>query len=324
MREIKKQLASVIAATVMAGGAQSALADMDAGKVNISGYLDMSISSVDADDGTDSDSAGLDRAEVRFKSQLDDKVSIEAHVAGGADEDYDLEQAHVVYQATDNVSVIAGKYLSALGFEAFHAPDLYQYTISAALVYPSFFNGVGVKYKGEGFEVYGSAASGIWDTTDTNTDEMGYEANVRFTAVENLTVFLGIASGKTGDTPADDFDQTLVNFWASYAAGGLTVAAEYNDLSDWGAKGVDGESWLVMGNYAFTDDFSMTVRTSAIEVDAGGGTNALGCYDCSKWTIAGLYSLTSNVSLVAEYNMLSDDAMDNDIDTIGLEMIVTF
>ncbi len=323
-RAVKLGSTTVVAAALMAGIASNAMAEMELGKVGISGYLDMSISSTDVDGGGDSDSAGLDRAEVRFKSQIDEKLSIEAHVAGGADEDYDLEQAHMVYQATESTSVIAGKYLSALGFEAYHAPDLYQYSISAGLVYPSFFNGVGVKYVGEGFEVYGSAASGIWDTTDTNTDEMGYEANVRFTAVENLTVFLGVASGSPTDDPAADFDQTLVNFWASYSTGPLTVAAEYNDLSDWGAEGVDGSSFLVMGNYMFNDSFGITVRTSGIDVDAGGGTNALGCYDCDKWTIAGSYIISPNLSLVAEYNTLSDNATDVDADTMALEMIVTF
>ncbi len=323
-RAIKLGASTVIATAFTAGVVGNAMADTEIGKVDISGYLDMSISSTDVDGGGDSDSAGLDRAEVRFKSQIDEKLSIEAHVAGGADESYDLEQAHMVYQATDSVSVVAGKYLSALGFEAYHAPDLYQYSISAGLVYPSFFNGVGVKYVGEGYEVYGSAASGIWDKTDTNSDKVGYEASVRLTAVENLTVFLGVASGSPSDDPAADFDQTLVNLWAAYSMGPLTVAAEYNDLSDWGADGVNGSSFLVMGNYMFNDSFGVTVRTSGIDVDAGGGTNALGCYDCDKWTIAGSYIVSPNLSLVAEYNSLSDNATDADADTVALEMIVTF
>ena len=54
--------------------------------VEISGYLDMSAVTTDSDAGRES-SAGLDTAEIRFKSELADGVSIEAHIAGyGANE----------------------------------------------------------------------------------------------------------------------------------------------------------------------------------------------------------------------------------------------
>jgi len=315
MNTTQKTLAMLIAATTI-GASNTALAEIELGEVVISGYLDMSMSTTSVDDGEDSDNAGLDRAEVRFNSQLDDKVSIEAHVAGGADEDYDLEQAHMVYQATDQFSIKAGKYLSALGWEAFHAPDLFQWSVSTALVYPAFFNGVSAKYKTDSFEVYGSLASGIWDSTDTNSNEFGYEAAFKFTGVEGLTLFLGTASGAPGDTPATDYDQTLINFWASYAVGGLTLAAEFNDLSDWGGENIDGESWLVMMNYAFDGGFGLTLRTSAIDVDDG--------TDREKYTIAGSYAATDNVSLVLEFNTTTDNQTDSDTEQLALEMIVVF
>lgn len=316
MNTSRKLLASVTAAAAL-GFAGNTLAEVEFGEVEISGYLDMSITTTFYDGDTpDEDNAGLDRAEVRFKSQLDDKVSIEAHVAGGADEDYDLEQAHMVYQATEELSFKAGKYLSALGWEAFHAPDLYQYSTSVALVYPAFFNGAAVTYTTDSFQLYGSVASGIWDSTDTDANTLGFEGAFRFTGVENLTVFLGFATAESDEELEEDFDQTLINLWASYSVGSLTLAAEYNDVSDWGAEGNDGDSWLIMGNYAFNDTWGLTLRTSAIELDDG--------TELSKYTAAASYVLTENVSFVAEYNTVSDDGADMDVDTAALEMIVVF
>ena len=290
--------------------------ELSFGAIDISGYLDMSISSVDTDGVGSDEVAGLDRAELRFNTQLDDKVSLQIHVAGGDESEYGLEQANITYQATDELSFFAGEYLSALGWEAFHAPDLFQYSVSAALVYPAFFSGAGAKYKTDGFEIYGSMASGIWDApdADTRTDDIGWEAAVRFTAVENLTVFLGTATGAISEDA--DFDRTVVNLWASYVMGSLTLAAEYNDLTDFSFDGDDGDSWLVMANYAFNDAWGLTLRTSAIETD--GGT------DVEKFTVAGSYVLTDNISFVAEYNTSTDNATDADTDVLALEMIVVF
>ncbi|WP_317931797.1 outer membrane beta-barrel protein [Halioxenophilus sp. WMMB6] len=314
MNTNKHLLTSLIAAAVL-GSAGNAMAETTMGDVVISGYLDMSASYTEFDDASDS-STGLDRAEVRFNSQLDDKVSIEAHVAGGADEDYTLEHAMMVYQATDKLSFKAGKYLSALGWEAFHAPDLFQYSTSVALVYPAFFNGAAVTYTTDDFMIYGSLASDIWNGTDTDSSNVGAEGAFKFTGVEDLTVFLGFATSKVEPVVGDAFDQTLVNFWTSYSINSLLLAFEYNDVSDWGVEGNDGDSWLVMANYGFTDKIGLTLRTSAIELDDG--------TDLEKYTAAGSYVLTDNVSFVLEYNNVSDNATDTDADTVALEMIVVF
>ncbi len=313
----KVSSASIIAGIITSVTGASAIADeLSFGKIDISGYLDMSISNTDVDAGGSSDVAGLDRAELRFNTQLDDKISLQIHVAGGDESEYGLEQANITYQANEELSFFAGEYLSALGWEAFHAPDLFQYSVSAALVYPAFFSGAGAKYKTEGFEVYGSLASGIWDApdADTRTDDIGWEAAVRFTAVENLTVFLGTATGKLFEEA--DFDRTIVNLWASYVLGGLTLAAEYNDLTDFTADGDDGDSWLVMANYAFNEQWGLTLRTSALETDSGS--------DVEKFTVAGSYVLTDNVSFVAEFNTSTDNSTDTDTDVLALEMIVVF
>lgn len=289
--------------------------------VEVSGYLDMSASTTDSDAGSTS-SAGLDTAEIRFKSELADGVYVEAHVAGYGANDVDgntidLEQAFVSYSAISNWTIIGGKFLSSLGWEAYHAPDLFQYSTSATLVYPGMENGVGVQYAFDDVvSVYVAALSSAWDSNDKDPEDGAFEGNVRFTGIEDFTLFVGGATEKyTG------YDQMLGNIWASYVLGDLILAAEANILSDWGADGNDGFGWLLMANYGITDQLGLTLRTSALTVENAAGADIT---DDQKFTIAPSYALTDNLSFVFEYNRLMDNVNDIDYDTVAFETIVTF
>lgn len=290
--------------------------------VEISGYLDMSaVTTTDSDDGRES-SAGLDTAELRFKSELADGVSIEAHIAGyGADDSafntIDLEQAFVSYTAISNWTIIGGKFLSSLGWEAYHAPDLFQYSYSATLVYPGMENGAAIQYAFDDIaSVYVAALSSAWDSNDKDPEDGAFEGNVRFTGIEDFTLFIGGATEKyTG------YDQMLGNIWASYALGDLLLAAEANILSDWEADGNEGFGWLLMANYGITDKLGITLRTSALNIEDEAGTDLT---DDQKFTIAPSYALTDNLSFVLEYNRLMDNVDDVDYDTFAFETIVTF
>jgi len=325
MHKAKYMLTGVATASLFVAAAMNSSA-LD---VDVSGYLDMSVLSTDTDGMPSDDSAGIDTLELCFKTEVADGVGVEAHVAGGSDEDFDLEQAHMTYAVNDNVSLIAGKYLSALGWEAFHAPDLFQYSTSATLVYPGMMNGAGAKYAGEGFEVYGSALAGVWDSTDTDTEDMGFEGNIRLTAIQNLTVFVGFATEEVGAVEATaempamgEYDPTLVNVWASYKVGdNITLAAEFNDVSDWGGSDNDGEGWLAMINVGLTETIALTLRTSALDVEDAAGASVT---DVEKWTIAPSLAVTENLSLIAEYSSSKDNVSGADTDQVALEAIVTF
>jgi len=284
--------------------------------VEISGYLDMSASVTESDAGSES-SAGLDTAEIRFKSELADDVYIEAHVAGNGENDIIMEQAFVTYGGISNLTIIGGKFLSSLGWEAYHAPDLFQYSFSATLVYPGMQNGVGAKYAiTEGLEVYAAALSSAWDNDDKDPEDGAFEGNVRYTGIEDFTLFAGGATEKyTG------YDQSLANIWASYVLGDLILAAEGNIVSDWGADGNEGFGWLLMANYAITDKLGLTLRTSALTVENAAGTDIT---DLQKFTIAPSYALTDNLSFVLEFNTLDDSIADDTADTLAFETIVTF
>jgi hypothetical protein len=289
--------------------------------VEVSGYLDMSASVTESDAGSES-SAGLDTAEIRFKSELADGVYVEAHVAGYGAEDgdantIDLEQAFVTYSAISNVTIIGGKWLSSLGWEAYHAPDLFQYSTSATLVYPGMENGLGVKYAfDDTLSVFVAALSSAWDSDDKDPENGAFEGNVRFTGIEDFTLFVGGATEKYVG-----YDQMLANIWASYVLGDLILAGEVNVLDDWEADGNEGFGWLLMANYAITEKLGLTLRTSALNVEDAGGADVT---DLQKFTIAPSYALTDNLSFVLEFNTLDDSVADDTFDTIAFETIVTF
>ena len=294
----------------------SAATYAEIGKVEVSGYLDMSASYTDSDAGSTS-SAGLDTAEIRFKSELSDGVAIEAHIAGNGENDIIMEQAYVSYSAISNLTIIGGKFLSSLGWEAYHAPDLFQYSFSATLVYPGMGNGVAAQYAVmDGLSVYAAAMSSAWDSTDKDPENAAFEGNVRFTGIEDFTLFVGGATEKYTDR-----EQMLGNIWASYAMGDLLLAAEVNLLDDWEAAGSEGFGWLLMANYGITDKLGITLRTSALTVEDAAGADTT---DLMKFTIAPSYVLTDNLSFVFEFNTLEDAIVDDTYNTVAFETIVTF
>lgn len=303
----------ITAATIM-GLSAAAFAEVDISGVEISGYIDMSMSAAKNDAGTTS-SAGLDGYEIRFESALPQDFSVAAHIAGNGENDIILEQAYLTYSGISNVTIIAGKYLSSLGWEAYHAPDLFQWSYSATLVYPGMHNGVGIKYANDYFEVYGAALSSAWDDTDKDPEEGAFEGNIRYTGLEDFTLFVGAA---TEDYVT--YQQTLLNVWASYVVGDLILAAEINGLSDWTAEDNKGYGWLLMANYMFTEKMGLTLRTSALNVEDAAGTEYI---DDMKFTIAPSYCFTDNFCMLAEFNTLEDITGDS-TQTVALEAILTF
>lgn len=286
-------------------------------KLTTSGYIDLSYSSVELDGEDSTSRLALDNFHVNLNYQLSDKLLVSGHVAGGSDEDFDLEQAHFVYSVDEHFSFIAGKFLSAQGWEAFHAPDMYQNSYSATLLYPAMMNGVGAKYANDSFSIYGAVMSSAWDSTDTDMDDMAYEGAIKITSIPNVTVHLGF----TSEDFATGYTQSLTNFWASYAIDNLTLAIEYNAVSDWGGDGNDGSGWLAMVNYAFTHKAAITIRTSALDIETFEDT---GITDNSKWTISPSYAITEDWLVLAEYNVLTNDISGRDTKYFAIESTIAF
>lgn len=318
------------ASALMAAGAMGAVpvahAEIELGTgISITGFLDMSYSSVKPDGGSSTQSVGIDQFETDFLYAGSKGVSARVDIEygegfEGTGDDTFVEQAYVTKAITEQFSVKVGRFLSYSGWEAEEPTGLFQYsgTGYAKYFYGYYQNGVSASYTGSKFAVMGSAVASAFDPSDRNSiktgpdknDKSGYEVGLALMPVEGLTA-------KAFYISDEDTDTDIVNVWASYVVSGFTFAGEYNN-ADYGSAG-DGDGFLLMANYA-TGPFGITLRYHDFEIknDAGDTVD-----DGSAITISPSYKVGDNWLLVGEYRIDSSDTF-GDSDLIALEALFTF
>lgn len=315
--------ASALMAAGVAGAIPVAHADIELGNgISMSGFLDMSYSSVKPDGGSSTESVGIDQFEVNFKYAGSSGVSAQVDIEygegfEGSDDETFVEQAFITKAFTEQFSVKAGRFLSYSGWETEEPTGLFQYsgTGYAKYFYGYYQNGLSAYFDGGKFAVMGSVITSAFNPNDRNNvegvdDEMGYEFGVALMPLEGLTA-------KAFYISDEDTDTDIINVWASYAVAGFTFAAEYN-TADYGPAG-DGDGFLLMANYA-TGPFGFTVRYHDFEIesDTGAVTD-----DGSAITLSPSYKVGDNLLLVGEYRMDSSDTF-GDSDMFAIEALFTF
>ena len=285
--------------------------------LSLQGFLD--ISAQRADDGTNTKStAEIGEFEVDLlysgdsvNAQVDLNYRSEARDYEDGDGGVDLEQAFVGYSVFDQFSLKAGKFLSSMGYEAYDVNGLNQYShaVSTAGIYPVHHTGLAGVYNGDAFGVYASAVADTWDPKGTDLNNLGYEVQVFTSPAEGLTIKLGYATGDVGD-----YDKSMLNLWAGYSVDSLTVAVEYSSLEDFDKKGDDGDAYMLMGNYAFTDTFNATLRYAHVDADWA---------DIDEFTISPRFVISDSWSVITEYRN-RDFAGGGDEDLLAARVLYTF
>ncbi len=320
MKNTKKLLASVIAASA-ASVAGLANAEIELGDgLSVTGFVDMSYVYTD-EDGADSTEKvfGVDQVETDFMYSGADGVSAQVDIEYGLDEDSGetntfVEQAFITKDLGNGLSVKGGRFLSYSGWETEEPTGLYQYsgTGYGGLFYGGYQQGVSAYYDTDSFDVMFSVVNDVADPNETDTTQLGIEAGVALTPMEGLTAKLFYITEGEGE---------IVNFWTSYETGAATFAFEFSTADD----GADGESdgFLLMGNYAFTDKAALTVRFHDYSTDSGSDT----VFENNAITIAPSYALADNLLIVAELRqdettVGGGDAVDST--AVALEALFTF
>ena len=276
-------------------------------------FLDVSASSSDVSGKDTKSTAEIGEFEVDFLYGGD---SINAQVdlnytdsSGGVD----LEQAFVGFSVSDQFSLKAGKFLSCIGYESFAVNGLYQYSAAASTVYPGHHTGLAGVYSGDTFGVYGSVVDGTW-SADGDTDNLGYEVQVFTSPAEGLPIKLGYAT-----EDLETRDKAMLNLWAGYSVDSLTVAAEYSSLEDFDFNddnvGDDGDAYMLMANYAFTETFNTTLRYAHVDAD-----NA----EIDEFTISPRFVISDSVSVITEYRHRDYDVGGADEDLLAARVLYTF
>jgi hypothetical protein len=228
-----------------------------------------------------------------------------------------LEEAVLTYTISDSLSVSVGRMLSYLGFEAYDAPNMYQFsyaydyaTEGGQDIYDGYADGFSIDYATDLFSV------GVW--TDF-AEKPSFEYALAFTGVENLTAKAIFA--EYGDD-ADD----IMTLWASYQLDKLLLAVEFatdekNSLATTPTiKDYDIDAFMIMGNYSITDSLAVTARYSQAEYTYG--TDSI---DVDKFTISPSYSFTDNFSGLIEYSTYDVTAGNAEPDDLtAIELIYTF
>ncbi|MCM2679171.1 outer membrane beta-barrel protein [Echinimonas agarilytica] len=340
--KISALAAAVLAASpaAMANEVIDELADHYS-RLSVSGFVDMSYTYVDPDGGSSDSNAGLDQAEIQLAYDFDGKLSVHTDIEwqdNGEGEETHLEQAFINYKFTDQFSAKAGRFLSYSGWETEDPTGLYQYsgTGYAKYFYGGYQQGVSGLYSSD---MFSAALSVVADTGDLmgegdDFSDPAIETMLAFTPLESVTVkgfYLADKNDYTGE------DVSMINVWASYAEGPLTLAAEYNTSENTPASvgtvegfnpalditDTEADGYLLMANY----DFGMaglTLRYHAWEVESGEGVTV---EDVSGFTISPSVPLTDNLLLVLEYRMdtlEADGVEDQDVDSFAIEALLTF
>jgi len=278
---------------------------------SLQGFLDVSATSSDVDGKDTKSTAEIGEFEVDFLYGGD---SINAQVdlnytdsSGGVD----LEQAFVGFSVSDQFSLKAGKFLSCIGYETYDVNTLNQFShaASTAGIYPGHHTGLAGVYSGDTFGVYGSVVDGTW-SADGDTDDLGYEVQVFTSPAEGLTIKLGYAT-ESGAA----YDKAIINLWAGYSVDSLTVAAEYSSLEDYGASGSDGDAYMLMANYAFTETFNTTLRYAHVDADWA---------EIDEFTISPRFVISDSVSVITEYRHRDYDVGGADEDLLAARVLYTF
>lgn len=273
-----------VAVTALGLAAASSFAEIKVGdNLSLSGFLDMSVAGQKEDDVDATLNGSVDQFEVDFGYKYDKvsaRVDVNALPSSSTSLTNDtisninvsLEQGFVTY-TPGAFSLSAGRFLSSSGFEAAEPTGLYQYSVSKALFYGGYQNGVNVAYATPMFGLYGAVVSDLWNTNEFDLIKSpGFEGQVSLTPAAGVTAKVTYLYQMYDEDVTGDESRQLLNAWASYAQGKITLAGEYSLLLDWEVPDEDalggvvndgtGHGWLVMGNYKFTDVFAATLRYS--------------------------------------------------------------
>jgi len=241
-----------------------------------------------------------------------------------------LEEAYITYDLGGGFSVTAGRMLTYMGFEAFDAPNMYQFsyaydvayrnsatTAGAQDIYDAYDYGASIDYSADTFSI------GVWSSIE---QDAGYELALAYTGIDNLT-----AKAIWSDFGEQGYEKAT--YWVSYSLGKLLLAAEIAESDEQAGglgvgptqTGYDVDGAMIMANYAYSDTVAITLRYSETEYTQFDSKTMV--YDGSKITISPSYIFTDNLAGLIEYSSYDADtvgALIEPDETLAVEFIYTF
>ena len=269
--------------------------------LSVEGFIDASYNDSDALDA----SFALNEVEVSF---LLDMGAVSARIDTqytnrNQDGDFfvgELDQAYISYDVFGGTMSVGG-IDSQLGYEAFEAPGLYTNSFGASSQLPG--TDFAVKFTMDLDEASSLGVALIDDGSFIGDEALNSDTVIEVAYGRDLGngfgAFVGFRSAANGDD--------LMNAYVTYETGAMTFAAEI----------VDGETeadLLLLANYAYSDNASVTVRYTTEE---GAGNDD----DVDVLTLAHQLALADNLSLTTE---LTDNGADDNEYVFSVGALFTF
>jgi hypothetical protein len=308
--------------------------------LSINGFIDGSFSSTDTRIGgasSDTTDIGLDEIELNFLFSAGG-VSGELHLDSNDaardndNEDLDIEQAHLSYGFEGGLSLTAGIFGSALGFEREDPGGLY--TFSRAYSEDGGFNlgdvdsyqqeGLRLSYASDQFSVSLTAFNGLNAFEETagnpgSEDDLDWELAIAFTGIENLALGGGVQTNNETNLvtiPAGPADTTIINIHGAYTMGKALIGAEWSNIDADNTTAPDRDAYQIVVDYDVSDVLGFAVRYAEEDsVTAGENIDSV--------TIAPNYAISDNLGAILEYSNINHGD-ESDEDYLAVELTFTF
>jgi hypothetical protein len=328
---------------VLAGHAQAEISINDF--LSFEGFVDMSYAHSSSDnsvyDNESENSFSVDQVEIAWLFDFNPvtaRIDLE-HDGADSSEGSAIDQAFVTYTNDNGWSVAAGYIDSMLGFEAFEPTGLYQYSYAydlsigiptygedlvVASLLPGTNEAVRIRYEQDGFFIAGSVQDGVYDGDGRlggdDDSNYGLELAGGIDFENGLSYFLGAAYEDFSDESEDSW---ILNTYLVYETGAWVLAAEFNyadsdlDIYDIDSPDVEHYSGLLMANYAYSEQASITGRVSYVDVES-----YYADFDFWKFTLAHGYAFTDNLMLVAEISYVDGEFKDVDLASYDFDQVI--
>ena len=331
---MKNKLLAILATLGMVASA-SAVKIND--NLSINGFIDGSWTTTDTNTaGETNDDTDLDIDEVELNFIFNaGNVSGEIHIDDNDDSNDlgNIEQAHFTYSFSNGLDLQVGRVGSVLGLEREDPAGLYTYSrayddgtsaYNLGNVDALVLEGIRLSYGTDSISASVAAFNGVGVPEENTADgaiardsnDLDYEVAITFNGIDNLSLTAGVVAINASEVEVAagrEADSEIFNIHAAYTLDKLLLAAEYTNVDVDGAND-DLSAYLLLADYDFNDKMGIAVRFSEWETNGG---------ESDRITLAPNYAITESLGAILEYSS-SEDANNNEEDTLALELTFTF
>jgi hypothetical protein len=237
-----------------------------------------------------------------------------------------IEAAYLGYHFENGFDLRVGRFISPSGYEG--AEPWRRFTRIPAFggIFAYLQNGIGLRYTSPAaklagmdmiFRAYASYIDGAW-TGDADPHDPSFEGQL---GVDwgPISVRAGLAYERyDNDSPllVPHQDRTLLNLWAQYVVGPLTIAAEYDRQDQ--INGALGGLWhgdvgLLFAKFAFTRHWWLGVRGSAARYDDRQGEKL---FNSQEFTVTPRWQIYDYANDQLEWDVRADVRLQRHRDAI--------